>query len=95
MNKHQFGEGPERQAWFPMVIILHVFEEGSGDDGEDVTSQYEVSFIHCRQSPRIPLRTLLPACAVHPITQALGANRVNLLQLLARVGLHSFVAMNQ
>lgn len=27
-----------------MVIILDVFEEGSGDDGEDVTSQYEVSY---------------------------------------------------
>ncbi len=48
MNEHQYGEGPERKAWFPMVIILDVFEEGLGDDGEDVTSQYEVSY--CPQS---------------------------------------------
>ena len=38
-----YGEGPERAAWFPMVIVLDVLEEGTGDDGEDVTSRYEVS----------------------------------------------------
>lgn len=37
-----YGEGPERTAWFPMVLVLDVLEEGTGDDGEDVTSQYEV-----------------------------------------------------
>lgn len=26
-----------------MVVVLDVLEEGTGDDGEDVTSQYEVS----------------------------------------------------
>lgn len=39
----EYGEGPDRAAWFPMVIVLDVFEEGTGDDGEDVTSQYEVT----------------------------------------------------
>lgn len=38
----QYGEGPERKAWFPMVILLDVLEEGAGDKGEDVTSRYEV-----------------------------------------------------
>ncbi|CAM9964396.1 unnamed protein product [Pylaiella littoralis] len=39
----EYGEGPERTAWFPMVIFLDVFEEGVGDKGEDVTSRYEVA----------------------------------------------------
>lgn len=28
-----------------MVVVLGVFEEGAGDGGEDVTSQYEVMFL--------------------------------------------------
>eukprot|EP00903_Cladosiphon_okamuranus_P010245 g9701.t1 len=42
-DKELFGEGPERTAWFPMVVFLDILEEGAGDDGEDVTSQYEVT----------------------------------------------------
>lgn len=42
-SPQQYGEGPERAAWFPMVINLDVLEEGTGDDGGDVTSRYEVS----------------------------------------------------
>ncbi|CAB1121411.1 unnamed protein product [Ectocarpus sp. CCAP 1310/34] len=39
----EYGEGPERTAWFPMVVFLDVFEEGSGDNGEDMTARYEVA----------------------------------------------------
>ena len=52
-----FDEGPERTAWFPMVIILDVLEEGTGDDGEDVTSQYEV----CKRDISLFLAPALPA----------------------------------
>ncbi|CAM9811939.1 unnamed protein product, partial [Ectocarpus sp. 6 AP-2014] len=39
----EYGEGPDRTAWFPMVVFLDVFEEGSGDNGEDITARYEVA----------------------------------------------------
>lgn len=39
----QFGEGPDRQEWFPMVIVIEVMEAGADDESEDVTVQYEVS----------------------------------------------------
>eukprot|EP00752_Nemacystus_decipiens_P015595 g13918.t1 len=42
-DKELYGEGPERAAWFPMIVVLDVLEEGTGDDGEDVTSRYEVT----------------------------------------------------
>ena len=38
----QYGEGPDRQEWFPMVITLEVLEAGADDEGEDVPVQYEV-----------------------------------------------------
>ena len=38
----QYGEGPGREEWFPMVILLDVTEEGQEEE-QNMTAQYEVS----------------------------------------------------
>lgn len=40
--RFQYGEGPGRRAWFPMVVLLNVVEEGGSAESDGVTVQYEV-----------------------------------------------------
>lgn len=42
-HRCQFGEGPERKGWFPMVIVLSVIEDAMDGGAEEEEAQYEVS----------------------------------------------------
>ncbi|CAM9474744.1 unnamed protein product [Scytosiphon promiscuus] len=57
----EYGEGPERTVWFPMVVVLDVFEEGAGEEGEDVTSRYEVALEYRPKTITAPGLVILEA----------------------------------
>ncbi|CAM9377201.1 unnamed protein product, partial [Laminaria digitata] len=60
----EYGEGPEREAWFPMGLLLDVTEEGPDDgfeDQQDVTAQYEVILDYDPQTFTSPGLVILEA----------------------------------